>query len=202
MTTVRLSPAEYEKHALFGLDRALHAPVEVCGDLKISGLKGLRHLPKAWVTGSVTIEDCPDLVLCYLSAAGFLEVRSCPSLQKIAGSAGSAIIDGTAIQSIGADFECRTSCLIRNSPQLEKLNCIIGTLLEVNPVDPSRSILTGPAFKCPEFTQVPQYSTGKIPAHGNSHLPSKKSGHSPAIRPRKSPLPRKQSPLRTARTGL
>jgi len=152
MKTVRLTPSEYAKHAVFGFDFAACSQIEVNGNLRLTEIHGMRSLPKARVTGSVVVEECPDLESCHLSASGFLEVHQCFALERISGTVGSAVLDGTALASIGADFECQGMCTIVNSLRLRRLNCAIGGILVTDRVG---KILTGPAFSCQSGTLSP-----------------------------------------------
>lgn len=144
-----MTPPEYLHHALLGMHRAgFHPtrPLVVYGNIFIEGMgKSPFSLPPARVVGSVSVKDSPGLDACELSADGALELVGCPSLSVLRGSAASVLLDGVALQSIGADFECHGDMKVISAPSLSRLNCRVGLSLFLRG---EVRVSTGPAFSC------------------------------------------------------
>lgn len=148
---LRLTPREYIQHAVFGLDKLLDlSPTQslvVCGDIAV--IADFRDapfsLPPAKVLGDVIIKESPGLTSCALDIEGRLEITSCKNLEKLRGSAASVALNGTALRSIGADFNCHRDMEVRNTPSLSRLNCRVGLSLKIKG---EVEVATGPAFYC------------------------------------------------------
>ncbi len=140
-----LTPSEYLTKASSG-NTSTTAAIRVHGDVRISGkVFDFIALPPAQFTGSVCVADCTRLRELNLSVSGVLSISCCPSLRKITGSACHMDIEGSPLESMGADFVCWGSMRIKGGPMTTKMNCHIGGSLSL--VGPVRAVL-GPAFAC------------------------------------------------------
>lgn len=164
---INLKPAEYLHHAILSQNLPGFLPTQpivVNGNISIEGGE-LRHLPPARVTGSVRVKNSPSLASCELKVDGNLEITNCHNLSLLTGSAGSVILDGTGLCSIGADFQCQGDMKVKGSPLLNRLNCRVGQSLFL---ERGVKASAGPAFYC-GVSVVLNPGASLVDAEGKSH---------------------------------
>ncbi len=135
-----VSPQEYLEASAEGATDECGVVQVVDGDLILSQREGkilargveenplkIKSLAPAVVRGDVWIAGLRNVENIRLSCTGNLKINLCPSLRTLTGEVfGHAVIRGSGLNVLGADWRCQGSVNLFNCRKLETINCYVG----------------------------------------------------------------------------